>query len=214
MQDLEDMLGFRPHKIYFYLWKYVSPLCLIVLISATVIEMAISPPGYSAWVQELVSVWPCVWDSKKVFGLMVDLYILCLQAQERFQSYPPWALAMCFALIIVAMLPLPIVFIARRFNLISDGSNKLSVSYRKSMMKDVSNLEEQDESRFILGSKPGEAPLSVPSRKGFLTPGRSKALDPSSLSPNICYGASYQNDAISPTTPTTPMSATTPESDS
>lgn len=50
------MLGFRPYKIYFYLWKYVSPLCLIVLISATVIEMAISPPGYNAWVQELVSV--------------------------------------------------------------------------------------------------------------------------------------------------------------
>lgn len=60
MQDLEDMLGFRPCKIYFYLWKYVSPLCLIVLISATIIEMAISPPGYNAWVQELVSVCVCV----------------------------------------------------------------------------------------------------------------------------------------------------------
>lgn len=56
MQDLEDMLGFRPYSIYFYLWKYVSPMCLIVLISATVIEMALKPPGYNAWVQELVSV--------------------------------------------------------------------------------------------------------------------------------------------------------------
>lgn len=55
MQDLEDMLGFRPHAFYFYMWKYVSPCCLIVLITATVIEMAISPPGYSAWVEELVS---------------------------------------------------------------------------------------------------------------------------------------------------------------
>ena len=54
------MLGFRPYKIYFYLWKYVSPLFLIVLISATVIEMAISPPGYNAWVQDLVSVCVCV----------------------------------------------------------------------------------------------------------------------------------------------------------
>lgn len=60
MQDLEDMLGFRPYIIYFYLWKYVSPFCLIVLISATVIEMAISPPGYNAWVQELVSLSVCV----------------------------------------------------------------------------------------------------------------------------------------------------------
>ncbi|XP_032368935.1 sodium-dependent neutral amino acid transporter SLC6A17 [Etheostoma spectabile] len=185
MQDLEDMLGFRPCIIYFYLWKYVSPLCLIVLISATVIEMSISPPGYSAWVEEL--------------------------AQERFQSYPPWALAMCFALIVVAMLPLPVVFIARRLNLMSDGSNKLSVSYRKTMMKDMSNLEEQDEARFILGAKPGEAPSSAPAQRAYLTPGGTKTLDANSLSPNSCYGTSYQNAAISPTTPTTP---TTPESDS
>uniref|UniRef100_A0A8C2XN24 Transporter n=1 Tax=Cyclopterus lumpus TaxID=8103 RepID=A0A8C2XN24_CYCLU len=188
MQDLEDMLGFRPCIIYFYLWKYVSPLCLIVLISSTVIEMAISPPGYNAWVEEL--------------------------AQERFESYPPWALVMCFALIFVAMLPLPVVYIARRFNLMSDGSNKLSVSYRKTMMKDISNLEEQDESRFILGAKPGEAPASSPARKAFLTPGGTKPLDTNSLSPNICYGTSYQNAAISPTTPTTPTTPPTPESDS
>lgn len=122
---------------------------------------------------------------------------------------------MCFALIVVAMLPLPIVFIARRFNLISDGSNKLSVSYRKSMMKDISNLEEQDESRFILGAKPGEAPLSGAARKSYLTPGGNKPqLDPNSLSPNSCYGTGYQNAAISPTTPSAPTTPVTPESDS
>ena len=137
-----------------------------------------------------------------------------MQAQERFQSYPPWALAMCFALIVVAMLPLPIVFIARHFNLMSDGSNKLSVSYRKTMMKDISNLEEQDEARFILGAKPGEAPSSVPAGRAYLTPRGNKPLDPNSLSPNSCYGTSYQNAAISPTTPTTPSTPVTPESDS
>lgn len=138
---------------------------------------------------------------------------VCLQAQERFQSYPPWALAMCFALIVVAMLPLPVVFIARHFNLMSDGSNKLSVSYRKTMMKDISNLEEQDEARFILGAKPGEA-APGPARRAYLTPGGNKPLDPNSLSPNSCYGTSYQNAAISPITPTTPTSPITPESDS
>ncbi|KAM8867206.1 sodium-dependent neutral amino acid transporter SLC6A17-like isoform 2-T4 [Synchiropus picturatus] len=185
MQDLEDMLGFRPNILYFYLWKYVSPICLIVLISATVIEMAISPPGYNAWVQEL--------------------------AQERFQSYPTWALIMCFALIVLAMLPLPVVFIARHFNLMSDGSNKLSVSYRKSMMKDISNLSEQDEARSILGGKPGDPSSALPSRKPYLTPAGNTSFDPNSLSPNSCYGSGYQNAAISPTTPTTPV---TPDSDS
>jgi len=137
---------------------------------------------------------------------LLDRLCLCLQAQERFESYPPWALVMCFALIFVAMLPLPVVYIVRRFNLMSDGSNKLSVSYRKTMMKDISNLEEQGESRFILGAKPGEAPASAPERKAFLTPGGTKPLDTNSLSPNVCYGTSYQNAAISPTTPTTPES--------
>lgn len=89
----------------------------------------------------------------------------------------------------------------------SDGSNKLSVSYRKTMMKDMSNLEEQDEARFILGAKPGDAPSSGPAApRVYLTPAGNKATDPNSLSPNSCYGTSYQNAAISPTTPTTPES--------
>lgn len=118
---------------------------------------------------------------------------------------------MCFALIFVAMLPLPVVFIARHFNLLSDGSNKLSVSYRKTMMKDMSNLETPDETHFIL-TKPGEAPPPLAPHRALLAPGwNNKPLDPNSLSPKSCYGTGYQNAAISPTTPTTP---TTPESDS
>ncbi|CAL8402183.1 unnamed protein product [Arctogadus glacialis] len=174
MQDLEDMLGFRPYSFYFYMWKYVSPLCLILLITSTVIEMAISPPGYNAWIQEL--------------------------AKERFESYPPWALGMCYALIFAALLPLPVVFIARHFNLMSDGSNKLSVSYRKTMMKEMSSLETPDESHFIL-TKPGEAPPPLPPHRALLAPG-GKPVDPNSLSPKSCYGTGYQN------------AATTPESDS
>lgn len=72
MQDLEDMLGFRPNMIYFYLWKYVSPFCLIVLISATVIEMVIVPPGYNAWVQDLVS--QCVLEMKVMYNIMYVMW--------------------------------------------------------------------------------------------------------------------------------------------
>ncbi|MBN3303113.1 S6A17 protein, partial [Amia calva] len=175
MQDLTDMLGFRPYYFYFYMWKYVSPLCLSVLIVATIIEMAISPPGYNAWVQELAS--------------------------ERFQSYPPWALAMCFALIVVAMLPLPIVFIGRQFHLVSDGSNKLSVSYKKGcMMKDMSNLEDNDETRFILSKNPSEAPSPMPTHRSYLGPGSTSPLETTNAAPNSRYGTGY-------------LMATTPESE-
>lgn len=54
MQDLEDMLGFRPYSFYYYMWRYVSPAVLTVLIVATVIEMSVSPAGYNAWVEEEV----------------------------------------------------------------------------------------------------------------------------------------------------------------
>uniref|UniRef100_A0A1A8DK35 Transporter n=1 Tax=Nothobranchius kadleci TaxID=1051664 RepID=A0A1A8DK35_NOTKA len=165
MQDLEDMLGFRPYAFYFYMWKYVSPAILVVLIAATVIEMAVSPAGYNAWVEA--------------------------EGSERFHSYPPWALAMAYALIVVAMLPLPIIFIVRHFNLISDGSNKLSVSYRKGMMKDISNLEEQDEQRFILNKNPSEAPSPMPPHRAYLGPGGTQEMT------NTNYGTStktgYQN---------------------
>ncbi|KAF4109968.1 sodium-dependent neutral amino acid transporter SLC6A17 [Onychostoma macrolepis] len=171
MQDLEDMLGFRPYPVYFYLWKYVSPVCLIILISATVVEMAISPPGYNAWVQDL--------------------------ATERFQSYPPWALAMCFALIVAAMLPLPLVFIARHFNWIPDGSNKLSVSYRKSLAKEASTLE--DETRFILGKNPSEAPSPMPSHRAYLGPGSTSPVELITNSTSISgYGSGYQTNPAPP----------------
>lgn len=115
---------------------------------------------------------------------------LC-QGAERFHSYPPWALAMAYALIVVAMLPLPIVYIVRHFNLISDGSNKLSVSYRKGMMKDISNLEEQDEQRFILGKNPSETPSPMPAHRAYLGPGGTQEMT------NTNYGTStktgYQN---------------------
>ncbi|XP_068599407.1 sodium-dependent neutral amino acid transporter SLC6A17 [Brachionichthys hirsutus] len=165
MQDLEDMLGFRPYSFYFYMWQYVSPAVLVILIIATVIEMAVSPAGYNAWVEN--------------------------EGAERFHSYPPWALAMAYALIVSAMLPLPVVYIARRFNLISDGSNKLSISYRKGMMKDISNLEEQDEQRFILSKNPSEAPSPMPAHRAYLGPGGAHEMT------NTNYGTStktgYQN---------------------
>ncbi|TRZ00987.1 hypothetical protein DNTS_010324 [Danionella cerebrum] len=171
MQDLEDMLGFRPNIIYFYLWKYVSPVCLIILISASVIEMAVSPLGYNAWVQDL--------------------------AMERFQSYPPWAIVMCFALIVVAMLPLPLVFIARHFNWLPDGSNKLSVSYRKSLAKEASTLE--DETRFILGKNPSEAPSPMPSHRAYLGPGNSSPVELITNSTSISgYGSGYQTNPAPP----------------
>ncbi|KAK1152702.1 sodium-dependent neutral amino acid transporter SLC6A17-like [Acipenser oxyrinchus oxyrinchus] len=173
MQDLTEMLGFRPSCFYFYMWKYVSPLCLVVLMFTSIIQMGLSPPGYSAWNEETAS--------------------------ERFQSYPPWALGMCFTLITLAMLPVPVVFVARQFHLLSDGSNTLSVSYKKGrmMMKDMSNLEDNDETRFILSKVPSEAPSPMPNHRSYLGPEGPSSLETTNTSPNGRYGTGY----LMPTTP-------------
>lgn len=48
------MLGFRPYRFYYYMWKFVSPLCMAVLTTASIIQLGVTPPGYSAWIKEEV----------------------------------------------------------------------------------------------------------------------------------------------------------------
>ncbi|XP_069760141.1 sodium-dependent neutral amino acid transporter B(0)AT2 isoform X3 [Narcine bancroftii] len=53
MEDLKDMLGFTPFRYYYYTWKYISPLILIALFVASIVQMCVSAPGYHAWISEL-----------------------------------------------------------------------------------------------------------------------------------------------------------------
>ncbi|EDL01907.1 solute carrier family 6 (neurotransmitter transporter), member 17, isoform CRA_b [Mus musculus] len=165
MQELTEMLGFQPYRFYFYMWKFVSPLCMAVLTTASIIQLGVSPPGYSAWIKE--------------------------EAAERYLYFPNWAMALLITLIAVATLPIPVVFILRHFHLLSDGSNTLSVSYKKGrMMKDISNLEENDETRFILSKVPSEAPSPMPTHRSYLGPGSTSPLE-NSNNPNGRYGSGY-----------------------
>uniref|UniRef100_A0A8C9EN94 Transporter n=1 Tax=Pavo cristatus TaxID=9049 RepID=A0A8C9EN94_PAVCR len=165
MQELTEMLGFRPYQFYYYAWKYVSPICMAVLMTASIIQLGVSPPGYSAWIRE--------------------------EAAEKFLFYPTWAMAILISLIILASLPLPLVFILRQFHLVSDGSNTLSVTYKKGrMMKDISNLEDNDETRFILSKVPSETPSPMPTHRSYLGPGSNSPMEMSSA-PNGRYGSGY-----------------------
>ncbi|XP_068275403.1 sodium-dependent neutral amino acid transporter SLC6A17 isoform X2 [Nyctibius grandis] len=169
MQELTEMLGFRPYQFYYYTWKYVSPICMAVLMTASIIQLGVSPPGYSAWIRE--------------------------EAAEKFLFYPSWAMAILISLIILASLPLPLVFVLRQFHLVSDGSNALSVTYKKGrMMKDISNLEDNDETRFILSKVPSETPSPMPTHRSYLGPGSNSPMEMSSA-PNGRYGSGYLLDS-------------------
>uniref|UniRef100_A0A8D0DYI9 Uncharacterized protein n=1 Tax=Salvator merianae TaxID=96440 RepID=A0A8D0DYI9_SALMN len=174
MQELTEMLGFQPSRFYFYTWKYISPICMAGLMTASVIQLAVNPPGYNAWIRE--------------------------EAAEKFLYYPKWAMGILVLLIILAILPLPVIFVLRQFHLVSDGSNALSVTYKKGrMMKDISNLEDNDETRFILSKVPSETPSPMPTHRSYLGPGSTSPMEMSNVA-NGRYSSGY-------------LTATTPESE-
>lgn len=85
MNDIQDMLGFRPWIVYKYMWQYISILAMIGLLLASLIRMCITHPVYQSWSME--------------------------QAKEVKLEYPPWAFALLLSLIIFASLPIPLIFL-------------------------------------------------------------------------------------------------------
>ncbi|XP_055506732.1 sodium-dependent neutral amino acid transporter B(0)AT2 [Leucoraja erinacea] len=165
MEDLNDMLGFTPFRYYYYTWKYFSPLILIALFIASIVQLGLSPPGYYAWISEL--------------------------GGEKFLTFPTWGLTLCISLIILAVLPVPVVFVIRYFNLIDDGSNSLaSVSYKKGrILKENSNLEEDDAS--LLHSKtPSAMPSPVVGNSIYRKQNGSPTPE-AGTAPNGRYGIGY-----------------------
>lgn len=67
-------------------------------------------------------------------------------------------------------------------------------------MKDISNLEDNDETRFILSKVPSETPSPMPTHRSYLGPENASPLDLGGAS-NGRYGSGY-------------LMATTPESES
>ncbi|XP_077701801.1 sodium-dependent neutral amino acid transporter B(0)AT2 isoform X1 [Canis aureus] len=163
MEDLKDMLGFAPNRYYYYMWKYISPLMLFSLLMASVVNMGLSPPGYNAWVEE--------------------------KASEEFLSYPTWGLVVCILLMVLAILPIPAVFIIRRCNVIDNSSGNLaSVTYKRGrVLKEPVNLEGDDAS-LIHGKISSE--MSSPSfgKNIYRKQSGSPTLD---TAPNGRYGIGY-----------------------
>ncbi|KAM8935247.1 sodium-dependent neutral amino acid transporter B(0)AT2 isoform 1-T1 [Lycaon pictus] len=163
MEDLKDMLGFAPNRYYYYMWKYISPLMLFSLLMASVVNMGLSPPGYNAWVEE--------------------------KASEEFLSYPTWGLVVCILLMVLAILPIPAVFIIRRCNVIDNSSGNLaSVTYKRGrVLKEPVNLEGDDTS-LIHGKISSE--MSSPSfgKNIYRKQSGSPTLD---TAPNGRYGIGY-----------------------
>ncbi|XP_061576878.1 sodium-dependent neutral amino acid transporter B(0)AT2-like [Cololabis saira] len=137
-EDLKDMLGFTPYRFYYYMWKYITPILLLVLLCTSFVQLSMTPPSYSAWIQE--------------------------EGQERSVRFPLWGIVMCISLVVMAVAPVPVVFGLRYFNIIEEGAGgRSAVSYKKGrIIKESARPGEDDDASLIHGKSPSEAPSPLP----------------------------------------------------
>lgn len=111
------------------------------------------------------------------------------QAMEEFHSYPTWGMIVCISLMVLAILPVPVVFMVRRCNLIDDSSGSLaSVSYKRGrIIKEPVNLE-GDNTSLIHGKSPSEVPSPNFGKTIYRKQTGSPTLD---TAPNGRYGIGY-----------------------
>lgn len=90
---------------------------------------------------------------------------------------------------VIAILPVPIVFLIRRFNLIDDSSGSLAaVSYKRGrIIKEPVNLEGDDTS-LIHGKSPSEVPSPSYGKNIYRKQTGSPTVD---TAPNGRYGIGY-----------------------
>ncbi|KAM9815979.1 sodium-dependent neutral amino acid transporter B(0)AT2 isoform 1-T2 [Syngnathus typhle] len=166
-EDLKDMLGFRPYRFYYYMWKFITPSLLLVLLCSSFVQLIKTPPSYSAWIQE--------------------------QAQEKLVGFPPWGVAVCISLVVVAILPVPVVFALRYFSVIDDGAGGISaVSYKKGRIIKESSVPGEGDDASLLHAK--TTPSQVPSpmlANGIYRKQSAGGGPEADAAPNGRYGIGY-----------------------
>ncbi|XP_041794918.1 sodium-dependent neutral amino acid transporter B(0)AT2 [Chelmon rostratus] len=165
-EDLKDMLGFTPYRFYYYMWKYITPILLLVLLCSSLIQLTMTPPSYSAWIQE--------------------------EAKEQTLRFPTWGIIVCISLVVMAIMPVPVVFGLRYFNIIDENTSGLStVSYKKGrIIKENARPGEDDDTSLIQGKSPSEAPSPMPGNSIYRKQSGSGGPD-ADTAPNGRYGIGY-----------------------
>lgn len=85
--DIQYMLGFRPHLYWKICWRYISPGLIIIIFIASIVNLAINPMQYSAW------------DKNKY--------------KTKDMDYPGWGYAVIVLLISLSVLNVPIIALLR-----------------------------------------------------------------------------------------------------
>uniref|UniRef100_A0A8C6XPQ6 Transporter n=1 Tax=Naja naja TaxID=35670 RepID=A0A8C6XPQ6_NAJNA len=79
LDDIENMLGWRPWKIYSYMWRFVSLAAMLCLLLASLVHLVMKRPTYTAWNREKVRNLSTVCFS----CIAVSLLAFCLKTNKN-----------------------------------------------------------------------------------------------------------------------------------
>ncbi|XP_065093883.1 sodium-dependent neutral amino acid transporter B(0)AT3 isoform X2 [Ochlerotatus camptorhynchus] len=91
-EDIYQMTGIRPGIYWQMTWRYIGPVIMFIILVSSILSMILKSPTYSAWNGEL--------------GI------------TETKSYPDWVLGIALAMIVASVLPMPLVFLLRRFQIL------------------------------------------------------------------------------------------------
>ncbi|XP_018566010.1 sodium- and chloride-dependent transporter XTRP3 [Anoplophora glabripennis] len=125
-KDIQDMTGVKPGAYWQITWKYLAPGIMVVILVSSIVSMIIHHPEYKGWNKE-----------------KGDVDVI---------PYPNWVLGIAISMVLAGILPIPIVFLLRRYQCLKMDINIHEGSIRridttvstKEMITDVDLNEDDD----------------------------------------------------------------------
>ncbi|KAL1513133.1 hypothetical protein ABEB36_002593 [Hypothenemus hampei] len=104
-KDIYEMTGIKPGLYWQVTWRFLAPAIMIVILVSSIVSMLIKQPEYSAWSAEK--------------GVTVKT------------PYPGWVLVIAGGMVLAGILPIPIVFLLRRYQILKMDINIHEGSIRR-----------------------------------------------------------------------------------
>lgn len=104
-KDIFDMTGIKPGLYWQITWRFLAPVIMVVILISSIISMLVTPPTYDAW------------DANT--------------GMTKKTAYPGWVLAIAITMVMAGVLPIPIVFLLRRYQCLKMDINIHEGSIRR-----------------------------------------------------------------------------------
>ncbi|XP_073987596.1 sodium-dependent neutral amino acid transporter B(0)AT3 [Rhodnius prolixus] len=91
-RDIEEMTGYRPGLYWQITWRFLAPGIMSCILVSSVLFMIINKPRYMAWDKEI--------------------------GQTKEMQYPGWVMAIAVVIVLASILPIILVFLLRRFQIL------------------------------------------------------------------------------------------------